>query len=101
MALDVAAVGSAIRVISEAAACLDVMVKAVAADGTETNVAGHPLLALLKGRANDWTSGFELIRDLVIDALSDDRGGLVWVNRGEGRAAGAVRLRAGGGAGCG
>ncbi|OHC54495.1 MAG: phage portal protein [Rhodobacterales bacterium RIFCSPHIGHO2_02_FULL_62_130] len=95
MALDVAAVGSAIRVISEAAACLDVMVKAVAADGTETNVAGHPLLALLKGRANDWTSGFELIRDLVIDALSDDRGGLVWVNRVEGRAAELIRYRSG------
>jgi HK97 family phage portal protein len=84
-ALRVPAVASAIRVISEAAASLDVMVKAVAADGTETNAPQHAILSLLKDDANEWTSGFELIRDLVIAALTRDEGGLAWVNRVGGR----------------
>ncbi|EYD71584.1 Phage portal protein [Rubellimicrobium mesophilum DSM 19309] len=83
-ALRVPAVGSAIRVISEAVACLDVCVKRIEADGTETDVPDHPVLPLLRDEANDWTSGFELVRDLVIDALSDDVGGLAFVNRLEG-----------------
>lgn len=94
-ALMVPAVQSAIRVISESVACLDVMVCEVAADGTETEVKGHPLLALLRGNANDWTSGYELIRDLVIDALSDDRGGLVYVNRVDGVPLELIRYRSG------
>ena len=83
-ALKVPAVGSAIRVISEAVASLDVGVKRLEADGTETAVPEHPVLPLLRDDANDWTSGFELVRDLVIDALSDDCGGLAYVNRIEG-----------------
>ncbi len=80
-AIKVTPVSAAIRVISEAAASLDTMVKAVAADGTETDVPDHPVLGLLRGSVNDWTSGYELIRDLLIDALTDDRGGMAWVNR--------------------
>ena len=80
-ALRVPAVGSAIRLISEAVASLDVMVKEVAADGTEKTVHDHPARAFLADAANDWTSGYELIRDLVIDGLTDDRGGLAYVNR--------------------
>ena len=95
-ALRVPAVGSAIRVISEAVACLDVMVKQVAADGTETDLPTHPVLPLLHNEANGWTSGFELIRDLVIDALTDDRGGLAYVNRvGDGRVMEILRYRPG------
>jgi HK97 family phage portal protein len=93
-ALGLAPVSSAIKVISEAAACLDVMVKAVAADGTETDTT-HPVTGFLKGAANDWTSGFELIRDLVIDALTDDRGGLVYVNRAGENIAELIRYRSG------
>jgi HK97 family phage portal protein len=94
-ALNIPAVGSAIKVISEAAACLDVMVKEVADDGTETDAGAHPVLSFLRGSANDWTSGFELIRDLVIDALSDDRGGLVYVNRSGSGVAELIRYRSG------
>lgn len=94
-ALNIAPVASAMKVISEAAACLDLMVKEVAGDGSETDVPGHPLLALLKGYANDWTSGYELIRDLMIDALSDDRGGLVYVNRVDGVPVELIRYRSG------
>jgi HK97 family phage portal protein len=81
-ALKVPAVNSAIRLISEAVACLDIQIKEIQPDGSEIVVKDHEALALLKGRANDWTSGFELIRDLVIDGLTDDRGGVAWVNRG-------------------
>lgn len=91
-ALRVPAVGSAIRVISEAVACLDVMVKTA---GTEAEVSGHPVLPLLRDEANGWTSGFELIRDLVIDALTDDRGGLAFVNRVGGRPVEILRYRPG------
>ncbi|MCE6960583.1 phage portal protein [Cereibacter sphaeroides] len=84
-ALKVPAVSAAVRTISEAAATLDVKVVAIGPDGTETDVMDHPALALLRGRANDWTSGFELVRDLVIDALLTDVGALAWVNRVDGR----------------
>jgi len=95
-ALQIPAVASAIRVISEAVACLEISVKAVASDGTETDVEDHPALAFLRGDANGWTSGYELLRDLVIDALSDDRGGLAYVNRvGSGQIAEIIRYRSG------
>ena len=75
-------------------ACLDVSVKRLEPDGTETVLPQHPVLPLLRDAANDWTSGFELIRDLVIDALSDDVGGLAYVNRlQDGRAAEIIRYR--------
>lgn len=93
-ALRVPAVSSAIRVISEAAACLDVAVKRRGGDGTETALQ-HPVQRLLTGQVNDWTSGYEMIRDLVIDALSDDRGGLVHVNRVNGEVRELIRYRSG------
>lgn len=92
--LKVPAVGSAIKVISEAAASLDLMVKSIAADGTETTVQ-HPISALLKGDVNDWTDGYTLLRDLVIDALSDDRGGMAYVNRVNGEVREIIRYRNG------
>ncbi|MAC79302.1 MAG: phage portal protein [Rhodobacteraceae bacterium] len=96
-ALRVPAVGSAIRVISEAVATLDVAVKRIEADGTEVADPGHAVLSLLRDEANDWTDGFSLIRDLVIDALSDDKGGMAYVNRlADGRIAEIVRYRRGG-----
>ncbi len=95
-ALRVPAVSSAIRVISEAVATLDVSVKRVEGDGTEVDASDHPALPFLRDQANDWTDGFSLIRDLVIDALSDDRGGIVAVNRlSDGRIAELIRYRRG------
>lgn len=80
VALRVPAVAAAVRTISEASACLKVKVFEIAEDGTETEVPGHPAVTLLKNEANDWTSGFELIRSLVVDALTLDQGGMAWVN---------------------
>lgn len=79
-ALRVPAVGSAVRVISEAVACLDVTIKQVAEDGLETDDLSHPVLGLLRNEANDWTSSYEMIRNLVSEALCTDTGGLAWVN---------------------
>lgn len=94
-ALRVPAVGSAIRVISEAIACLDVSVKTIAGDGTEADDKANPVLPLLRDEANDWTSGYELIRNLAVDALTSDVGGLAYVNRVNGTAQEIIRYRPG------
>lgn len=78
-ALEVPAVSAAVTTIADAAATLDVSVKEVDEKGIETPI-DHPANALLRGQANDWTSGFELIRALMVDALTRDTGGLAWVN---------------------
>ncbi len=80
-ALRVPAVSAAVRVISEAAATLDVRIMERGEDGTETEDFNHPVGVLLRGDVNPWTSGFELIRDLTADALTKDWGGLAFVNR--------------------
>ena len=94
-ALKVGAVASAIRIISEAAAALDVKVVEIGDDGTETDVPNHPALALLRDQANDWTCGFDFLRDLVIDALTVDVGGLAWVNRVGGKPMEIIHYRRG------
>lgn len=93
-ALGVPVVANAIQLISEAVASLDVHVKRIEG-GTEIDVHDHPILDLLRGEANDWTSGFELIRQVVIDALMSDAGGLAWVNRVGGEVRELIRYRTG------
>jgi HK97 family phage portal protein len=44
---------------------------------------------------NDWTSGFQLIRDLLIEAMLLDRGGMAWVNRVGGKPVEIVHYRTG------
>jgi len=80
VALGVPAVAAAVRTISEAAAALDLRVVEIGEGRTETVVPDHPVTALLRDEANDWTTGFELIRLLVVDALTRDQGGMAWVN---------------------
>jgi phage portal protein BeeE len=94
-ALQFPAVSSAIRLLSEAVASLKLTAKKRGADGREVDVPGHAVLGLLTGAANDWTSSYEFIRDLMIDALSDDRGGLGHVNRVNGTAIELIRYRSG------
>lgn len=85
-ALRVPAVSAAIRTISEAAASLDVTVKRIETDGSETDAPEHPVARLLRGDVNDWTSGPELVAHLVANALCNDAGGLAIVTRaGDGR----------------
>lgn len=84
-ALDVPVVNTAIRAISEAAATLSIKVVRVNADGTETDAPDHAVAKLLQGDVNDWTSSFEFVRDLVVQALTVDNGGIAWVNRVDGK----------------
>lgn len=93
-ALQVPVVANAIQLISEAVASLDVHVKFREGDA-EVDVVDHPVLDLLRGDANDWTSGFELIRQIMIDALVSDAGGMAWVNRVNGRPVEIISYRQG------
>ncbi|QND50292.1 phage portal protein [Rhizobium lusitanum] len=79
-ALAVPAVSAAVRIISEAAASLDLKLKRRVGDAEE-DVTDHSGLRLLTGQANGWTSGFELIRDLVAGALTKDAGALCYVTK--------------------
>lgn len=79
-ALQVPAVASAIRIISEAAASLDVRVQRKVG-GVWKDVPNHPAVKLLNNEANDWTSGFELTRGLLIETLTSDPGGFALVTR--------------------
>jgi HK97 family phage portal protein len=91
-AMRVPAVANSIQIIAEAVASLDVRVMRIHGE-TEVLVPDHPLLGLLRGEANDWTSGFEFIRQIVKDALISDAGGLAWVNRVNGTPQELVRYR--------
>ncbi|HWL56403.1 MAG TPA: phage portal protein [Paracoccus sp. (in: a-proteobacteria)] len=91
-ALRVPVVANAIQLISEAVASLDIYVKRIEGQD-EVDIPDHPLLPLLRGEANDWTTGFELIRQIVRDALMSDAGGLAWVNRVNGEPREIIRYR--------
>lgn len=93
-ALQVPAVANAVQLISEAVASLDVMVKRIEGT-TEVDLPAHPVRFYLDGEANAWTSGFELIRQLMVDALTSDAGGMAWVNRVGGEVREIVRWRQG------
>lgn len=80
-ALTVPAVTSAVRVISEAIASLDVYVAKIGDDGTETRDAAHPVAKLLAAEPNAWSSWFDFHRDMIAGALTTDRGAVGWVNR--------------------
>lgn len=76
--LTVPAVSAAVKTISESAATLDLNLVRRNDFASKEN---HPALDLLHGQVNDWTSGFQLIRDLLIEAMLRDQGGMAWVNR--------------------
>lgn len=79
-ALQVPAVALSIRLISEGVAALDRRVVRIE-DGREIDAPEHPASRFLTHHWNDWTSPFEGIRDLVAGALTNDFGGLQWLNR--------------------
>lgn len=91
-ALRVPVVANAIQLISEAVASLDITVKRIEGQN-EIDVPDHPVLQLLRGEANDWTTGFELVRQIVVDALTSDAGGMAWVNRVGGAPRELIRYR--------
>lgn len=94
-ALRVPAVAASVRTIAEACATLDCRVVQISEDGAETVDRTHPANALIAAEANDWTSSFELIRQLVVDALTRDQGGMAWVNWLRGEPVEIIRYRPG------
>ncbi|MEI6798421.1 MAG: phage portal protein [Pseudomonadota bacterium] len=94
-ALSVPAVSRAMRLISEAVASFEFCVFQDLPDGTCQEVENDPAAVLLSTAANPWTSGFEFKRDLLIDALSDDVGGIAWVNHVNGQPREIIRYRSG------
>lgn len=78
VAISVPAVASALRLISESAACLDVKVQRKNGGNWE-DVVDHPAVKLLRGKANEWTSGFELTRAILVEAMTNDPGGFALV----------------------
>ncbi len=92
VALTVPAVQAAIRLISEAAASLDVKVVETV-DGKPEDRPDHPAAKILSGSANGWKSGSELIRDLVAAALISDKGGLAYVTKVRGDAREVIQYR--------
>jgi HK97 family phage portal protein len=95
VAMTVPAVANAVKVISESVATASLTVKRKVGD-QEVDVPDHPALALVTGQANGWTSGYELLRDITAQALSQDAGGLAWVNRVRGRPVEIIRYDDGG-----
>lgn len=92
-ALRVPAVATAVRVISEAAATLDIHIMERREDGTEEEDRNHPVGIMLRGDVNPWSAGFDLIRDLTSDALTRDWGGLAYVNRVRGELREVIRYQ--------
>ena len=88
-------VAAAVRTIAETAAAMPAKVVTIGEDGREADAPDHPANWLLRGEANDWTSGFELIRQLMVDALTRDAGGLAWVNWIGGQPKEIIRYRPG------
>jgi HK97 family phage portal protein len=89
-AMQVPVVVNSIQIIAEAAASLDVFVKRIEG-AVEVDLPDHPVLPLLRDEANGWTTAFEFIRQLMVDALTLDAGGLAWVNRVSGRPVEVIR----------
>jgi HK97 family phage portal protein len=89
-ALTNTAVAAGVRLISEPCATLDINI----VDG-ETRIGSHPALDLLRGQVNEWTSGYELIRDMVAEALLHDSGSMAWVNRVNGRPVEIINFKRG------
>lgn len=92
-ALAVPTVQSAIRVVSEAAATLNLRVVTIEG-GKATDAPDHPAWKVLQ-HPNGWTGKFELIRDLVADALTNDLGAMAWLNRVNGEPVEIIRYRPG------
>lgn len=93
-ALKVPAVANAIQIISEAVASLDIFVKRIEG-ASEVDDEDHALLPLLRSEANEWTSAFEFIRQIMVDALMFNGGGMAWVNRVDGRPVEIIRYNPG------
>jgi HK97 family phage portal protein len=67
-------VRGAISILSESIAQLPLITYEVADDDSKTRATGHPLYELLHDQPNDWTSSYELRRDIQTDVLLHGHG---------------------------
>lgn len=93
-ALTVPAVQRAIALISGSIAAFDIIVERRVAGGWESD-SNHPVAELLADQPNDWQSTGDLVRDVIATALTNDRGGLAWVNRPNDRPVEIIRYEPG------
>lgn len=93
-ALRVPAVQCAIRVVSEAVATLPAYVSQEVS-GEYVRKPEHPAQALLSSEWNGWTSAYEGLLSMVIDAQCRDEGALAWVNRVGGKPVEIIRYAPG------
>ena len=84
LALRCPAVSCAVRAISEATARLPLSIYRVGTDDSREEATDHPAHALLTGTWNDWTSCFDGLYAGTVDALTNDSGALIFVNRANG-----------------
>ncbi|MFT0862580.1 phage portal protein [Ancylobacter sp. G4_0304] len=89
-ALTVPAVQSAIRLIAEATACLDLKVMRRVGD-TLVEASEHPVAKRLAEAPNDWSDWFSFLRDMVAAAQVSDKGALALANKVDGRLVELVR----------
>jgi HK97 family phage portal protein len=83
-ALEVPAVASAIGLISGSVASLDILVERRVGNAWELDES-HPVAEMLADQPNDWTSTYQLIRDIVATALCHNEGAIAFVNKIDGR----------------
>jgi HK97 family phage portal protein len=73
-------VRGAIAILSESISQLPLLVYEVAGDGSKVRATPHPLYTLLHDQPNEWTSSYELRRDLQTDVLLHGHG-FAFLNR--------------------
>lgn len=88
-ALRVPAVACAVRAIAEGVAQLPCHIYR---RSTRERATDHPAYGLLHDDFNDWTPAFEGKRQLQVDALMHDKGGIAFVNRVRGTPKEIIRL---------
>ncbi|MBN8998873.1 MAG: phage portal protein, partial [Rhizobiales bacterium] len=89
-ALTVPAVQSAIALISGSIAAFRPVVERRQGEAWVPDTA-HPVAKLLDDQPNEWSSTFDLVRDLVATALTYDKGALAWINRVAGKPVEIIR----------
>ena len=95
VALRVPAVSAAVRAISEAVACLPLNVCRVCPTARAKRCASIPSMRCFTGEWNDWTGAYDGLLAGTADALCNDNGALIWVNRIDGKPRELIRYRPG------
>ncbi|PIO99664.1 phage portal protein [Pleomorphomonas carboxyditropha] len=80
-ALMVTAASCAIRLIAETVATLPILVHRRLDGGGKERATDHPVYRLLHDAPNDFQSSYDLKLKVMIDALTRDAGGLIFINR--------------------